>query len=313
MMDFRYMLDGPDLIPPETNETAMSPGYKRQLDDLERLARADRNVRPLLAVDPRRPGILALVKEKVDRDKGPFYGIKLYPKLGFRLTHQRLLPILIHCAKAGIPVVAHGGPGGFPRKDDFCPVVENFGHPRNWRDLFQYAKGALQGLYLDIAHVQSMNVAKMTQKSSEDSGRDFSEGRGRFFQCNNFTDHRSTHHDTAYTERNTWRSDLISLLMDRSVNVYTDISCASDPGDFEQLKEDLTVGDLRDCRDKVLFGTDFDVVSSGSLSEAGHPVGQTLEFYLANYLRVFGQWEENDGLRRRLEFDNPEAFFRFTE
>jgi predicted TIM-barrel fold metal-dependent hydrolase len=66
-------------------------------------------------------------------------------------------------------------------------------------------------------------------------------------------------------------------------------------------------------RKRVLFGTDYDVVSLGSFLEAERPGGQPLDFYLSKYLKVFGEWLDHDQLRRQLEFENPEAFFRFND
>lgn len=93
----------------------MSPGLAFHLDELERLVRDyPHDVLPFLAVDPRRRGVLALVRSKVHASTGPFHGVKVYPPLGYLPTHPGLVPVLDHCAAEGIPVTSHCSPGGMP-------------------------------------------------------------------------------------------------------------------------------------------------------------------------------------------------------
>jgi hypothetical protein len=152
----------------------------------------------------------------------------------------------------------------------------------------------------------------MTRLDLEATKNDFKKWLGAL-HC---ASHEAQRHVQAYDERVTWRTELIDLMSNyesKGFHVYTDISCASDPGDFEKIATDLTTGDLKDCRGKVLFGTDYDVISSGSLGEDGRPVGEPLHFYLGKYIKAFRGYDANDGLRLQLEYYNPEKFFRFDD
>jgi predicted TIM-barrel fold metal-dependent hydrolase len=93
----------------------MSPGLAFHLDELETLRRDHpHDVFPFLPADPRRRGVLAMVKAKVNARTGPFHGVKVYPPLGYLPTHPGLVPILDYCAAEGVPVTSHCSPGGMP-------------------------------------------------------------------------------------------------------------------------------------------------------------------------------------------------------
>jgi hypothetical protein len=270
-MDFRYMLDNyedgndeswvPKLLPPSRNDP-FSPGYTAEINALENLSYENRDIYPFLAVDPRRPDIRNLVLQKVNRIKGPFYGVKLYPKLGFSPNHKDLVPILKYCAKNEIPVTAHCTPGGFPPIGTYgFEFKEPLGHPKRWIEVFDQ-NPELHNLYLDLAHYPSMPGE--------------------------------------------WQNELITL-MNAYPNVYTDISCATDDDQFEFAKDAMIRGIINPNR--VLFGTDFDVISVGTMS-IGKSHGMHLDTFLNRYLSVF---EDVPEIRRMLEIDNPQNFFRFVD
>jgi predicted TIM-barrel fold metal-dependent hydrolase len=91
----------------------LSPGYKKHMHDLEALCGKYPNlVFPFLAVDPRRIGIMKLIEMKINKGKGVFKGIKLYPPLGYLPTHPNLEAIFDYCSKYDIPVTLHCSEGG---------------------------------------------------------------------------------------------------------------------------------------------------------------------------------------------------------
>jgi predicted TIM-barrel fold metal-dependent hydrolase len=65
---------------------------------------------PFYAADPRHPDIVQRVKDNLARDK--FQGIKIYPNLGYRPDHPRLMEIYKLCIAGNFPVVTHCSPGG---------------------------------------------------------------------------------------------------------------------------------------------------------------------------------------------------------
>lgn len=64
-----------------------------------------RKIIPFLGVDPRRPGLLDLVKKYIEEKQ--FGGLKLYPGLGFFPNDDRLDPIYKYCEAHAIPITAH--------------------------------------------------------------------------------------------------------------------------------------------------------------------------------------------------------------
>ena len=67
---------------------------------------------PFLAVDPRRIGIMKLIEMKVNKGKGVFKGIKMYPPLGYLPTHPNLQPIFEYCSQYDVPITLHCSEGG---------------------------------------------------------------------------------------------------------------------------------------------------------------------------------------------------------
>ncbi len=90
--------------------SAPSP-YLEQLDELAALKAQNPNVLlPFVAVDPRRDGVLQLLKDCIER-RG-FAGIKLYPPLGYWPFDPRLDAVYEYAESTGTPVIAHCSPGG---------------------------------------------------------------------------------------------------------------------------------------------------------------------------------------------------------
>ena len=88
----------------------------------------------------------------VTRKPGGFYGVKLYPRLGFHPMSGKLPELYAWCAANGIPVTTHCSTGGFPTwssaSDDFCDP-ENFrpaleANPTLKIDLAHFGYGSLQ-------------------------------------------------------------------------------------------------------------------------------------------------------------------------
>ena len=82
--------------------------YRDQLSDLAFMAKKMHEVIPFMHVDPRRPGVLDLLKRNVE-DQG-FKGIKLYPPLGYFPYDQDLYPVYEYCQAHNLPVITHCSP-----------------------------------------------------------------------------------------------------------------------------------------------------------------------------------------------------------
>ena len=104
------------------NGIELSPGYEMHMKELEKLSKGNPGkVFPFLAVDPRRLGIIKLIDLKINKGKGIFRGIKLYPPLGYLPTHPGLVQIFDYCTKYDIPVTTHCSEGGIAnfRKENY--------------------------------------------------------------------------------------------------------------------------------------------------------------------------------------------------
>lgn len=96
-MDMAYM--GAGKVP--------SP-YIVQLKKLYDLSKSDSQVIPFIHVDPRREGILDIIKQCVE--EWSFKGIKLYPPLGVFPYDVRFDPIYKYCQEKNLPILTHCSP-----------------------------------------------------------------------------------------------------------------------------------------------------------------------------------------------------------
>ena len=91
-MDMEYMKAG------EPRES-----FTSQLDDIVTLiSRHKDRLYPFVFADPRRPGVLNLVKKYIDKG---FKGIKIYPPLGYFPTDPDLEPVIKYAIEHKLPVM----------------------------------------------------------------------------------------------------------------------------------------------------------------------------------------------------------------
>jgi len=126
-------------------------GYCFHLSNLMDLVkRHEGELYPFIAVDPRRPGIIdEIVGGKYVDNKGPFYGVKLYPRLGY---HPQALPmdaLYRYCDEKKIPVTFHCGKSGFPPGTEW--KYADFGNPLNFDPIIQ----RYPNLKVNFAHLGS--------------------------------------------------------------------------------------------------------------------------------------------------------------
>ena len=94
--------------------------YQRQLETFRELKKLHGdNLNAFLAVDPRRPDMMDIIKENVGKDK-TFTGIKLYPPMGYSPTDPFLYGkdgqndcLYKYCIDNHLPIVTHCSAGGF--------------------------------------------------------------------------------------------------------------------------------------------------------------------------------------------------------
>lgn len=91
-------------------------GFRHHRKNLIALSKQKRGkIFPFFAVDPRRTGVIeAILKGRIVSKTGPFYGIKLYPRLGVHPQCKDLWPLYKWCEAHRIPIVTHCDMIGFP-------------------------------------------------------------------------------------------------------------------------------------------------------------------------------------------------------
>jgi predicted TIM-barrel fold metal-dependent hydrolase len=123
----------------------LSKGFVKQVRALLELRKAHPDtVFPFFAVDPRRAGIMDVITKShhflateapLVGKNGPFFGIKLYPRLGYRpMDVQKECPDLYKwCRDNDIPITIHCSLTGFPLGQN--SGYGDFGSPENWKEV----------------------------------------------------------------------------------------------------------------------------------------------------------------------------------
>jgi len=245
-------------------------------------------IHPFVFADPRRPNIHAIVKEAIEQKK--FTGIKLYPALGYfpfdvhlkevyeyALEHD--LPLTTHCIAGvvfyrGSKEQAFSGLKHHPiaKKqllygENGIDFTLNFTHPLNFNCLMDV--NILRQYWGDDApDFRNLKVC-MGHFGGEDDWHkymtdpwlpDYNQGGGALNIDNPWFDEIDSNGKIT-AKAYSWFS-VICEMMRKFPNMYADISYTlSDDRTFPLIKLLLTSHVYSDIKDRILFGTDFFVVS----------------------------------------------------
>ena len=126
-------------------------GFCNHMDALmELVATRTDELYPFVAIDPRRPGIVKdLCSGAFFTGEKKFYGVKLYPRLGFHPECKPMESVYEFCNKNNLPITFHCGKGGFPPTTEW-PYTE-FGNPANFENVVK----TYPDLRIDFAHMGS--------------------------------------------------------------------------------------------------------------------------------------------------------------
>ncbi len=127
---------------------------------------------PFIAADPRR------IRDRKGNTKDPhgiryitnaletkgFWGVKIYPPLGYKPTNEYLFPLYDYCEERGIPITAHCNFGGLysaqgKKKDHY----KSLANPRNWGPVLKCFKK----LKLNLGHFGGDLVNKKGTKGAK--------------------------------------------------------------------------------------------------------------------------------------------------
>lgn len=82
--------------------------YANQLANLGSLKVTHSGIIPFIHIDPRRKGVLELLKKSVE--EWGFKGVKLYPPLGYFPYDELLYPVYDYCKKNKLSIISHCSP-----------------------------------------------------------------------------------------------------------------------------------------------------------------------------------------------------------
>lgn len=201
---------------------------------------------PFLSVDPRRnppEGLLGFVKDHYENHG--FFGIKLYPPLGFFPFDPRLFPVYEYAEKNNIPIITHCNKAG--------GVYFKGGVLKEW----DYGKRDFH----NHDHKGKMNLFRDNLMHPEN----YVEVLNRFPGLKICFAHYGGDVEVLSRENNSWRRIIKDLILKTGQNgptypnLYTDISFALwNTKLFPVLKEDCQAPVMED---RILFGTDFYMTS----------------------------------------------------
>jgi uncharacterized protein len=214
---------------------------ERQHEELLTLAQAfEGQIVPFYAADPRHEDIVERVRDNLAPDK--FRGIKIYPNLGYKPDHPRLMEIYKVCIKGNFPVLTHCSPGGIWRYGLSKEERRANSEPENYRRILE-TKG-YRDLKLCLAHFGG----------AEEWVRHL---KGR----------------ASRNEEQAWVRTINDMIASGDYpNLYTDISYTVFTPKVEGLYVDLVdylkvlLNNPR-VRKRVLFGSDYYMVERESISE----------------------------------------------
>ena len=128
-----------------------SDGFCFHMNNLMELEKKHKGeLYPFIAIDPRRPGMIdEFLSGRFFKGEGRFYGVKLYPRMGY---HPQCIPMdaaYQYCSDNKLPIIFHCGMGGFPPVKNWD--YTKFGDPVNFEPIVKkYPK-----LKIDFAHLGS--------------------------------------------------------------------------------------------------------------------------------------------------------------
>jgi predicted TIM-barrel fold metal-dependent hydrolase len=126
-------------------------GFCYHMDNLMALVKKRKGeLFPFVAIDPRRPGMIdTLLSGQFFEGDEKFYGVKLYPRMGFHPLSKPMDKVYKYCSDHGLPITFHCGKGGFPPSTSW--KYFDFGNPLNFEPVVK----KYPNLKIDFAHIGS--------------------------------------------------------------------------------------------------------------------------------------------------------------
>lgn len=214
--------------------------YDEQVREICELSRENRNIKVFIHVDPRRPGVLQMLKD-FHKCYG-IAGIKIYPPLGYAPNHPVLLECYEYCERKGLAVVTHCSPSNpvrfkgkmeelykllddagiyYDKKMSRAELCALFTNPRNWIEIaIKYPN-----LPIDLAHLGSADEMKKWLKD----------------EANN---------------PNNWLNIIRNECLKKHKNLFSDTSFTFYEDKFIDVLKTVVMAD-KEINGQIMFGTDY--------------------------------------------------------
>lgn len=212
--------------------------FEKQHRDLAELSRQEEyagRIIPFVAVDPRRDGILDMLKKLVEEEG--FKGIKIYPRLGYKPDDERLYDVYKYAEEKSIPIMTHCSKGGVYSKN--LPKEETIsnGDPDNYIKIMK----DFPNLRICLAHFGG----DKDWQDYLDNPRDADDSR----------------------EETNWVRKILNIMRSRDyTNLYADISYTIFRFGENSMVLKVLLSDSK-IRSQVLFGSDFYMVEQEEFME----------------------------------------------
>jgi predicted TIM-barrel fold metal-dependent hydrolase len=272
--------------------------FKEQISQiLDVKAKYPHNVFPFMVVDPRRPGILEMVKIFVGQGK-PFAGVKLYAPNGYSPTDPLLYGkegdtdcIYQFCIDNDLPITAHNSAGGF------ATFVTNL---------------EVKGLVFKNNLVQELNGWVHFDTDFLNDGKEAIKERANTLNhpliwAEVLKKFPTLRLDLAHFGAGdvNWSNEIFKLLSERDennklkyTNLHSDLSCFTKQ-EIEFNKTNYYDKAPADVKAKFLYGSDYylNMIASNNFSE-----------YYRNFISVFGQADFD-----KISIHNPAKYLNNKE
>ncbi len=234
---------------------------------------------PFLSFDPRRSGNLDKIKANVGPGKD-FCGVKLYAPLGFSAAHPAMMDkrkgLYAYCVANDIPVIAHCSSPGMPTMNDHLYVPHD-----SW--VFDVRQGGLVALTMD--KVVDFSLIDRDVKSQY-----FNHPEIWRIVLDEFPSLRL---NLAHFggDRKDWREIIANMIKSNKYqNLYTDISCHTDPDVLKYIRDEYDTSDA--VKRRLMYGSDFtilllfaDLLDHRNVIETTFPLDQHQDVYCDNARR----------------------------
>jgi len=217
--------------------------YEDQLKELSDLSNQMPEVIPFMHIDPRRPGVLDLLKKNVE--EFGFKGIKLYPPLGYFPYDQDLYPVYEYCQQQNLPVISH------------CSPYNMVHHRGNRKEVAEMLAKALTPIDITGKRKKELFAFFAHPSNYEPVLKDFPDLRicVAHFGASHYWDQFLLNPEA----EGNWFV-IIKKMLEKHENFYTDISYTLNDRAYFSLLKVLMYDDK--INRKILFGSDYYMVET---------------------------------------------------